>query len=68
MSISCNEFTSTIVTCQTYTYLHLGLIAHINILTLFRPGFFWLPRTEGGGGGGFGFGGPTPVTLQQLIV
>ena len=35
------------------------------LLTLFRPGFFLLPRTGGGGGG---FGGPTPVTLQPLIV
>ena len=32
-------------------------------LTLFRPGFFLLPRT-----GGEGSGGPTPVTLQPLIV
>ena len=34
-------------------------------LTIFRPGFFLLPRTGGEGGVS---GGPTPVTLQPLIV
>ena len=49
-----------------------GGIAYTNItqlsriflnLTLFRPGFFLLPWTGGGGSGG-----PTPATLQPLIV
>ena len=36
------------------------------MLTLFRPGFFF--SSQDGEGGGGGFGGPTPVTLQPLMV
>ena len=47
--------------------IYMYIYFYPNCLTLFRPGFFLLPRTGGGGGGG-GFGGPTPVTLQPLMV
>ena len=33
-----------------------------------QTGLFLLPWTGGGGGGGGGSGGPTPATLQPLIV
>ena len=40
-----------------------------HVLTLFRPGFFFASQDGGGGGGEGGVsGGPTPVTLQPLIV